>query len=102
MRDLADIAAYIERESGSRGVAEAFIDHLTAFCEHLSTLPELMGRDRSELRLGYRSTVFGNYVIFLRYADENGPRSDLYVVNVIHGARDVDTLFASKSDEGEP
>ncbi len=61
-----------------------------------------MGRARSELRPGYRSTVYGNYVIFLRYADEDGPRSHLYVVNVIHGARDVDALFASGPNEDDP
>lgn len=58
-----------------------------------------MGRDRSELRPGYRSTVYGNYVIFLRYADEDGPRSHLYVVNVIHGARDMDAFFETHPDD---
>jgi plasmid stabilization system protein ParE len=71
LRDLASIATYIERESQSRAAADAFVDQLTDFCEHLAALPGLMGGDRSELRPGYRSAVYGNYVIFLRYADEN-------------------------------
>jgi len=100
LRDLAEIAAYIESESKSRSTAQAFIDQLTEFCEHLATLPGLMGRDRSELRPGYRSTVYGNYVIFLRYADEDCPRSHLYVVNVIHGARDIGALFRGDPDNG--
>ena len=99
LRDLADIAAYIERESGGRVVADDFVTRLTDYCENLATLPGLMGRDRSELRPGYRSTVFGNYVIFLRYVDETGPRSHLYVANVIHGARDLDAYFAAHRDE---
>jgi hypothetical protein len=37
-----------------------------------------MGRPRPELGRDVRSTTFGNYVIFLRYADEDAPRSHLY------------------------
>ena len=99
LRDLADIAAFIERESTSRAVALEFIQKLTEYCENLATLPGLMGRHRSELRPGYRSTVFGSYVIFLRYADETGPRSHLYVVNIIHGTRDIDAYFAAHPDD---
>ncbi len=99
LRDLTDIAAHIERESGSRAAADSFVNQITDYCENLATLPGLMGRDRSELRPGYRSTVYGNYVIFLRYADENGPRSHLYIVNVIHGARDIDAFFEAQPDD---
>jgi toxin ParE1/3/4 len=74
-RDIAEIAAYIERESQDRGVAEAFIEKLTAYCERLARLPGLLGRPRPELGRDYRSTTFGNYVIFFRYADEGSPRS---------------------------
>jgi hypothetical protein len=38
-------------------------------------------------------------VIFFRYADEDGPRSHLYVVNVIHGARDIQAYFADQPDD---
>ena len=99
LRDLANIAAYIERESGSRAVAEAFIDKLTEYCERLAGLPGLMGWDRSELRPGYRSVTYGRYVIFLRYLDDAGPRSHLYMANVIHGARDMDAYFAAGPDD---
>jgi hypothetical protein len=44
---------------------------------------------------GYRSTTFGNYVIFLRYADEVSSRGHLYIVHVLHGARDMDAYFGS-------
>jgi toxin ParE1/3/4 len=93
-RDLADIAAYIERESGSRAAADTFVEKLTGYCEHLAGLPGLMGRSRSELRPHYRSVTFGNYVIFLRYADQTGPRSHLYIVDIIHGARDIDAYYS--------
>lgn len=100
-RDLAQIAAQIARESGNRAVAETFLDRITAYCERLASLPGLLGRARSEFGSGFRSTVFGNYVIFLRYSDEEGPRSHLYIVHVVHGARDLDSLFdASDSESG--
>lgn len=98
-RDLADIAAFIERDSTSRTVAEDFINRLTDYCENLATLPGLMGRERSELRSGIRSTTFGNYVIFMRYLDETAPRSHLAIINVIHGSRDMDAYFATHSDD---
>jgi len=74
-RAIAEIAAYIERES--RTVADEFIDKLTDYCERLARLPGMMGRPRPELGHDVRSATFGNYVIFLRYADEDGPRSHL-------------------------
>lgn len=95
LRDLANIAASIERKSGNRATADAFIDKLTAHCEHLATLPALIGRPRPELRPYYRSATFGNYVIFLRYTDEDGPRSHLYVINIIQGATSRPILPAS-------
>lgn len=99
LRDLADIAAYIERESASRAAADSFIEKITGYCEHIATLPGMMGRPRPELRPDYRSITFGSYVIFLRYADEDTPRSHLYVVNVIHGRRDIDAFFAARTDD---
>ncbi len=65
-RDIAEIAAYIEQESQSRAVADALVQSITAHCEHLATLSSMIGRPRPELRAGYRSVTFGNYVIFLR------------------------------------
>jgi toxin ParE1/3/4 len=57
LRDLANIAAYIEEREGSRAAADAFIEKLTDYCEHLATLPGVMGRRRNELRPHYRSTT---------------------------------------------
>ena len=54
-RALARIAAHIERERGSREAAEAFVDKLAAYCEHIASLPAMMGRLRPELRTGYPS-----------------------------------------------
>ena len=99
-RDIAEIAAYIARESQSRAIADTFIDKLTDFCERLAKLPGIMGRPRPELGRDYRSTTFGSYVIFLRYGDEEAPRSHLYITHVVHGARDMDAYFSQSTDEG--
>lgn len=98
-RALAEIAAHIARESGSRAVAESFVDKLTARCERLASLPGLFGRPRPDLGRDYRSLPFGNYVIFLRYADEDGPRSNLYVFHILHGARDIEALLGPGGDD---
>jgi len=95
-RDIAEIAAYIQEHSTSRAVAEAFIDKLTDYCEYIARVPGLLGRARPEFGPDYRSLTYGNYVIFIRYADEDGPRSHLYIVHVIHGARDLDAYFLER------
>ncbi len=98
-RDIAEIAAHIERESASRTAADTFIDNLTDYCERLARLPGLLGRARPEFGRDYRSITFGSYVIFMRYADDDGPRSHLYVVHVVHGARDLDAYFVQHDDD---
>jgi plasmid stabilization system protein ParE len=59
----------------------------------------MMGRARPELRADYRSITYGNYVIFLRYSDEEGPRSHLYIGDIIQGNRDLDAYFAQLPDD---
>jgi toxin ParE1/3/4 len=98
-RDLAEIAVYIERESASRATAESFIDKLTDYCEEFARLPGLLGRARPEFGKDYRSITFGSYVIFVRYADEDGPRSHVYIVHVVHGARDLDAYFLQRDED---
>ncbi len=48
----------------------------------------LMGRTRDELERGVRSFPFGRYVILYMPAD-----AGIDVVRVLHGARDIDTVF---------
>jgi toxin ParE1/3/4 len=98
-RAIAEIAAYIQRESKSRAIADDFIDKFADHCEHIARLPSQMGRPRPELGRDVRSTTYGNYVIFLRYADEDAPRSHLYITHVVHGARDMDAYFLQHRDD---
>ena len=94
-RDLAAIASYIGQESGSSAVAASVAEKVIAHCERISALSIPIGRPRPELRSGYRSVTFGNYVIFMRYTDEDAPRSHIYISNIIHGRRDLAAYFAA-------
>ena len=99
-RDLAGIAAYIERESKDRERAEAFIGKLITHCEKLASRSIAMGRLRPELRPAYRSAIFGNYVIFFTYESEgSGPRDVFKIIHVLWGARDLDAYFRERLDE---
>jgi toxin ParE1/3/4 len=49
-----------------------------------------MGRDRSELAPGLRSVACHPYVLFYRIVDK-----DIDLVRVLHGARDVPSIFES-------
>jgi toxin ParE1/3/4 len=101
LRDLADIAAHIERESQSRETADVFIDKLGTYFERLSAFPNLMGRARPELHSKYLSVTFGNYVIFLMYeSDGTGPRDVLKIVHVLWGSRDLEAYFGERHDDG--
>jgi toxin ParE1/3/4 len=91
--NLAEIAEYIARASGSATVAENFTDRLMQKCENLASLPGTMGRARPELRPQMRSSAFKGYVIFFRYEGDV-----LEVVNVLEGHRDIDAFFGE--DEG--
>jgi toxin ParE1/3/4 len=84
-RDLADIFAYLNEHSvtASSHLAEQ-IDQKTAI---LSAHPGI-GRDRSELLVGLRSFVVGNYVVFFRVT-----LSSIEIVRVLHGARDIESFF---------
>ncbi len=87
-KDLGEIARYIERE-GNREVAAAFIRKIVAHCKQIAALPARLGRSRPEIHKEYRSMPFGRYLIFFRYADEEGPRSHLYVIGIKHASRDA-------------
>ena len=87
--DLVDIFTHRAEASGSLTVARGFVRRLRNHCHHLAALPGQMGRARPELMPTIRSSVFGTYVIFFRYVEGR-----FEVVNILHGHRDIDTLFA--------
>ena len=94
--NLIEIAGYIESASGSIDAAERFIERLLSRCEELAALPGRMGRERPELLAGLHSVVFGNYVIFFRYAGLPEAQDVFEVVNILEDHRDIDAYFRRK------
>jgi plasmid stabilization system protein ParE len=88
--DLAAIAEYVARKSGSRVVAKRFTDELRGKCRDLAAAPIRMGRPRPELLPSLRSHPHRRYVIFFRYVDDV-----LEIINVIEGHRDIGAFFSN-------
>ena len=91
--DLKEIAAYIAEESGSIATSRRFVAALRGQCEKIARLSTKLGRPRDDLRPGIRTFAFKRYVLVLRYEGDR-----LEIVNIIHGARDIEALFRG----GEP
>jgi toxin ParE1/3/4 len=92
--DLGEIWVFIAADNPDQ--ADAFIDLIDAKFQNLSHQPGL-GRRRDELVTGLRSFPVGRYVIF--YLQDQGC---LRIVRVLHGARDVDAVFADPNEEDQP
>ena len=76
--------------------ADDFIDLIDAKFQNLSRQPGL-GRRREELAAGLRSFPVGRYVIFYLQVQDC-----LQIVRILHGARDLDAVFADPDDEDQP
>jgi toxin ParE1/3/4 len=86
--DLIEIGLYIARQSGSRRLADSFLDSIVSACETLATQPE-MGELRKEFITGqYRSFSVDSYVIYFRPTQDG-----IRVARILHGARDHHTLL---------
>ena len=94
--DFGAIAHYVSSESGSPALARQFIRALRHKCENLSTLPGTMGRDRSEIAPGLRSTSYRGYIIFFRYANNR-----FQIVNILEGHRDAGKHFGIDDAAGD-
>jgi len=86
--DPEAIFDFIVERSDSVAVGRAFVARLRARCDELAALPGTLGRDRSELVPGMRSTVYRGYLIFFVY---RGGRFE--VVRIIEGHRDIVAQF---------
>lgn len=84
-QDLRDIGDYIAQDD--RQAARRFVRTLRERCAFLAENPRV-GRERPDLGEGLRSFPVGNYVIFYRLLD-----GVVEIVNVIHGSRDIESLF---------
>ncbi|MBW4678118.1 MAG: type II toxin-antitoxin system RelE/ParE family toxin [Desmonostoc geniculatum HA4340-LM1] len=83
--DLADIWWYIAQDS--ERAADTIIDKLTQKFDELVVTPGI-GRARADLAPQLRSIPVGKYLIFYRSI-----REGVEIVRVIHGARDIESLF---------
>lgn len=84
-RDVTEVAFRIAQENPK--AADDWLELIDKKCRTLARMPE-MGRKRFDLAPDLRSFAVGNFVIFYR------PGSDgIQVIRVLHGARDIPTLF---------
>jgi len=91
--DLAHIHEDIVDASGHIDMADRFIDDIEAHCLRIAGLPSTLGRPRPEFGHELRSLPHGNYLIFLRYAEEDR----LDVVAVVHASRGLGAYFDETS-----
>ena len=92
--DLEEIWMFIAADNPAQ--ADDFIDLIDEKFQNLSRQPGL-GRRREELVAGLRSFPVGRYVIFYLQVQDC-----LQIVRVLHGAREVDAVFADPEDEHQP
>jgi toxin ParE1/3/4 len=83
--DLADIWWYIAQDSEHS--ADAIIEKITQKFDELLINPKI-GRIRADLAPQLRTIPVGKYIIFYRSITEG-----IEIVRVIHGARDIESLF---------
>jgi len=84
-RDLVAIALTIAKDNPS--AADKWLDAIDSRCKLLAQMPGL-GRLRPDLAPALRSFAVGTHIIFYREAHEG-----IIVIRVLHGARDLPTLF---------
>jgi toxin ParE1/3/4 len=85
--DLDDIYDYIAQSNPAS--AARIIQRIEKACRNLSQFPAL-GAQRDDLRPGLRVFPSGNFIICYRIAG-----TAVEIVRVVHGARDLPSLFAA-------
>ncbi|GBE46023.1 toxin ParE1 [bacterium BMS3Bbin11] len=82
-KDLLTIHAYTRKRWGAQQ-AQKYIDALEKRCDELAQSPH-MGRERPEIKPGYRSITEGKHVIFYRVGD-----SGIEILRIPHGRMDIE------------
>jgi len=85
--DLAEVHHYIAKDN--LPAADQFINGLFELFQLLADNP-MIGQERNDLRSKLRSMTHGRYVVFY-YPGSDG----VDIAGVVHGARDVESLFHS-------
>jgi plasmid stabilization system protein ParE len=86
--DIAQIQAYVTRESRSLAIGRGFARQLRLKCTQLASLPGQMGRARDEISEGLRSSAYKGHIIFFRYVGD-----EFQIVNILEGHRDAARHF---------
>ncbi|HED18224.1 MAG TPA: type II toxin-antitoxin system RelE/ParE family toxin [Gammaproteobacteria bacterium] len=82
-KELLTIHAHTQYKWGIQQ-AQKYIDALEKKCEQLARSPHI-GRERPEIKTGYRSITEGKHVIFYRVGD-----SGIEILRVLHGRMDIE------------
>jgi toxin ParE1/3/4 len=82
-KDLLAIRAYTRDKWGSQP-AQKYLDALEKKCAELARSPRI-GRERPEIKSGYRSLAEGKHVIFYRVADDG-----IDILRILHGRMDIE------------
>lgn len=90
-RDIEEIGDYIAQDNPVRALS--FTENLYQQCCLIGDNPWFY-RERPELGLSIRSCVYGRYLILYGTTD-----TEVRIERVLHGARDINSLF-SESPEG--
>lgn len=85
--DVIEIWFYIAVENKSKLNADRFMDKLDRQLVFLSENPGI-GSKKDQYAKGLYQYIFGNYLIFY-FPVKDG----IELIRVLHGARDLDTLF---------
>ena len=86
--DLREIALRIADRNPTR--AFTYVDEVEATCLRIGEFPHAWP-PRPQWGDSIRITIHGNYVIVHRVRDET-----VQVLRIVHGARDLDALFAEE------
>lgn len=89
--DLLDIWDFIANDSFEK--ADRFLQKIESQLKILASNPG-MGRKRDSLVPNLRSFPVGNYLIFYRPINQG-----IEVIRVLHGARDIQSLFEEEEDD---
>jgi toxin ParE1/3/4 len=87
--DLIEIWTYIAADNPA--AADRVIDRIEDMFGRVATNPQL-GQARTDLAEGLRYSVSGSYLVLYRQVG-----ADVEIVRVVHGARDVPSLFRDAS-----
>lgn len=83
--DLVEIGGHIALDSERH--AEAFVESLRAKAQIIALAPRIY-RLRPDLGAELRSVAIGDYIIIFRLGD-----SEIEILHIVHGARDLKRLF---------